>query len=364
MYDPNWRQKALNEGKDQNSPEFAAMRAAEASYNAGGSTSSYSTPSASTSGYDPNWRQKALDIGDDQNSPKYAQMRAMEAQMGSGGGSTAGYTGLFNATPTIDLPKLYENLYAASGIKDLQAKKDEEARQAADVTSKINDNPWLSEATRVGRVAKVNALASDKERIRQNEIAQKQADVETKLNLEMKQFDIKSTAAQNALSQFNTLLASGALDNASGVDIANITRATGMPSNIIQSAIDASKQSRVKEVPTATISFDDGTNTGFAIINTQTGDIIKKQTVAASKPTAAETKAAAGGGGLSATQQRQVSAAAAKALTKEGKDDWVDLGEYKQALKEVVAATGVDSGTADNYLTQQMNALRLKKYKW
>ena len=104
-----------------------------------------------------------------------------------------------------------------------------------------------------------------------------------KLNLQLKQFDINSQVAQQNLNQFTTLLQLGAYDNASGEDLASITRATGMPSSFVQSAINFNKK---KNVQTSTISFDDGTNQGFAIINSQTGEVISKQNVAASKPTA------------------------------------------------------------------------------
>ena len=52
---------------------------------------------------------------------------------------------------------------------------------------------------------------------------------------------------------------------------------------MIRAAIDANKK---KNVQTSTISFDDGVNQGFAVINNQTGEIISKQTIAASKPKA------------------------------------------------------------------------------
>jgi hypothetical protein len=38
-YDSNWRQAALNAGQDQNSPQFAEQRTAEASYSGGGGSS-------------------------------------------------------------------------------------------------------------------------------------------------------------------------------------------------------------------------------------------------------------------------------------------------------------------------------------
>jgi len=117
-----------------------------------------------------------------------------------------------------------------------------------------------------------------------NEIAMKQADVEMQLNLQTKQFDINSQQAQQALSQFNTLVGLGALDNANGDDIAAIVRTTGLSSSMIQGAINARNK---KDIETKIIEYDDGTNQGFAVVNSQTGEIISKQVVVGSKPKAA-----------------------------------------------------------------------------
>ena len=246
--------------------------------------------------YDPNWRQKALDIGDDQNSAKYASMRAAEASMNSGGGGGAGanVSGMFQQ-PTMDLQGIYQKLYDTSGIKDTQAQYDTlqgqltERQKARDsVLAKINDNPFYSEGTRVGRAAKVNeqynneaVTFTNQQKLAQDKIATQKADIETRVNIATKQFDINSQQAKQAFDQFTTLLESGALDNASGEDIANITRATGVSSAMIQSAVNAQKQKNVK---TSIQSYDDGTNQGYAVIDSNTGKIINQQVIAASKP--------------------------------------------------------------------------------
>lgn len=201
---------------------------------------------------------------------------------GAGTGIGGAITG-FNQ-PTIDLPGMYKNLYDNSGINQLQADLSAKDKARIDAIGIQNDNPFLSESTRVGRVAKIENLYNERTANIKNDIATKKADIETQMNLQTKQFDINSQQAQLAMQQFNTLLSSGALDNASGEDIAAITRATGMSSSMIQSAIQASINAKKKEIPTSMVSFDDGTNTGFALVNTQTGQIISKQTVAASKP--------------------------------------------------------------------------------
>ena len=188
---------------------------------------------------------------------------------GAGAGAGIGMT----AAPTINLPDLYKTLYASAGISDLETKLSDQDKAFADAQSKINDNPFLSEATRVGRVAKLQTDYNNNTANLRNQIATKKADVETQLNLETKQFDINSQAARDALSQFNTLLGMGALDGASGDDIAMITRTTGLSSAAIQSAINANRAKNV-QTQVITSTADDGTVTA-TVINSDTGAIIK-----------------------------------------------------------------------------------------
>lgn len=197
--------------------------------------------------------------------------------------------------PTIDLKTTFNSLWESSGIGDIERSiSDIEKRMASKqqgyntAASNYNDNPFLSEGERVGRNQKLatdyqNAIAADQNELatKKNDLATKKADIETKLNIELKQFDINSNAAQQAMQQFNTLLSMGALDGASGEDIANITRQTGLSSTMIQSAINAKNQ---KAIETSVINFDDGENQGFVVINKETGEIINKETIAASKP--------------------------------------------------------------------------------
>lgn len=183
------------------------------------------------------------------------------------------------APETINLPQLYENFYKESGIRDIEAELAIKTNEYNSAVAKIKDNPYLSEATMTGRIKKITEKFDADKLNYQNQVATKKADIETRLNLESKQFDINSQVAKQAFEQYQSLLSSGALDNASGEDIANITRSTGLSSSMIQSAIDANKQ---KNVSISTIQFDDGTNQGFVVINDKTGEIINRQTVGAS----------------------------------------------------------------------------------
>lgn len=230
----------------------------------------------------------------------------------SGTGIPGGIGGLATPTPAIDLPGLYKSLSEGAGITDLEKQLTDKQMSYNDATSKINDNPFLSEANRVGRIQKLTTDYNNSIKTVQDTLAMKKADVQTQLDLATKQYDINSQAAKDALSKFDSLLNMGALDNASGSDIASLTTSTGLSSTMIQNAINYTKQ---KNTPTSTISFDDGTNQGFAIINPKTGEIISKQTVAASKPT----KTSGGGGGSSKAQQAADAQAAILSYTQDRK---------------------------------------------
>lgn len=176
--------------------------------------------------------------------------------------ATGGQAPSVFAPAPLDLNATYQGLVSSAGLTAKDSEIAQKKQQATAAKAQINDNPFLSEATRVGRVAKIDQLANDTIGNLQNEVATKRADIQMQLELQTKQFDINSQQAQLNLSQFNSLLTMGALDNASPEDIANITRSTGLSSSVIANAINSKK---VSGYETSTKSFDDGTNEGFII---------------------------------------------------------------------------------------------------
>lgn len=216
------------------------------------------------------------------------------ATIGSmGGGSLSGNLFAGPQNGGLDLQALYKNLsgdisITQSELDRLSSVLTEKQKRQAAAAATINDNPWYSEGTRLGRIDKLNQQAQADQLITQNEqkialekLNQQKAERDTQIGLATKQFDINTTAANQALNQFNTLLASGALDGASPSTLATITSATGLSSEMINAAVNAQK---AKNIKTSTISYDDGTNQGYAVINSDTGEIIKRQVLAASKP--------------------------------------------------------------------------------
>lgn len=204
---------------------------------------------------------------------------------------TGGMGGLGGTTAaTLNLPDLYKSLYESQGISQIEQNLNDKAKAFADAQSKINDNPFLAEASRTGRIAKLTTDYNTSVKNDQDMLAMKKQDIATQLDLATKQFDINSQTAKAALDQFNTLLQSGALAGASGNDIAQITAATGISSSMVQAAIKAQTQ---KDIKTSVSTVDDGKNIYSVVIDTQTGKIISKQVLSQSKPAAPKESTAA-----------------------------------------------------------------------
>lgn len=196
----------------------------------------------------------------------------------TGGTGTTGATNVVpTSTPTLNLNQIYTDLQTSSGIKTLEEEMSQKEKKFIDAKGKINDNPWLSEATRVGREAKLTKLFDERTANLRGDIATKKADIETQLNLQTKQFDINSEVARQGLERLNTLLSMGALSGATGEDIANLTRTTGISSDMILAAVNTAKQKDVK-TQVITSTNDAGVVTA-TVINQDTGEIIKQSSL-------------------------------------------------------------------------------------
>ena len=278
-----------------------------------------------------------------------------QGKMTNGGGSVT-------QAPPIDLTNIYDNLYNEQGINDLQAQLNTQTQSFNQAVSKINDNPYLSEANRVGRVQKLTIDYNNSIKNLQDQIAQRTANVETKLGLATKQYDMTSQAQQTAFSQLNSLLSSGALDSASGSTIASLARSTGLSTDVINSAIQANKN---KNVNTQLIqSEDDNGNVTISVIDGNTGDIIRQTSLGA---VGTKTKTSGGGGGgLTPTQERAITTSARQSLIEvDGNEDkLVSAEEYIQAVERLMIATGIDEATADEYLSNALTDLQFGRWNW
>ncbi len=282
------------------------------------------------------------------------------------GGMSAGIA----TTPTINLPEIYQSLYDTSGISALEKELSDKEKQFIEVQGGINDNPFLSEATRLGRVAKAQALYDQRTASLKNDIATKKADIETKLSLQTKQFDINSQQAKDNLSQLNTLISLGALDNASGETIANLTRSTGISSDMIQSAIKA-RTKKEAETQVITSTADNGVVT-VSVINKNTGEVINQNSLGAigNKQTGSSTGSTYGG--TSDKYLKDASDILAKAEVagqtagidgkKEG-DQYISKEEAQQARNQIIALVG-DEKLGSEIFERAFNTGGYKPWNW
>jgi hypothetical protein len=211
------------------------------------------------------------------------------AGMGTPGATPSGASGYSMPTqPTIDLQATYDKAYNTPEITSAQAEvnaadqKILAAQKARDEATAINnDNPFYSEATRVGKINQINEKYNADLTTMQNEknlaagkLAQLKSDAEIKINLAMKQYDINNQQYQDQLKQFNALLSAGALVNAAPEDIAAYATAVGMPYAMIAGVVAQQKKEEIK--PQMITSTDDNGNVTATIIDTATGDVIKQ----------------------------------------------------------------------------------------
>lgn len=251
-----------------------------------------------------------LDVSNPVKKAKYDQLVGQTRQNApTNVGPAAPSVNLPARPPTPDLSGLYTRsieestkaiqpeIQAAQGkLTEVQSRIEQKRRSLAEAEANINDNPYYSEATRVGRIAKLREKAQQDIAIDQtelgiaqtgisqaeNKLSTAKADAQVKLNIAAQEYNIKSSEYQQNLQLFSTLLTSGALESASGADIAQITTATGMSSSMVQSIIDFQKK---KNAPNPSlVTTDDGTNQYVVAIDPKTGNVIQKQVLGKSAP--------------------------------------------------------------------------------
>jgi hypothetical protein len=195
--------------------------------------------------------------------------------------------------PTVNLQQVYDNALNSGNVTGLQAQADAVQKQIddrrvalTDATGKINDNPFYSEATRVGRVAKLNDVANsdinnftNQLGIATGKVSAAKADAQVKLGIAQNQYNIDDANYKSNVNQVNQLLTSGMLNNSSPQDVASIATTLGMPLSAVQSIIDTSKSKDSKPQLT---TIDDGTNQMIVAIDPNTGEVISKHVLGAS----------------------------------------------------------------------------------
>lgn len=210
--------------------------------------------------------------------------------LGSSGGGGGGLS-LPNGAPTFDLVAATNAAYntpeiqaANKAIADANAKLTTRQQALADAQAGINDNPFYSEATRVGKSQQLTQQANNDMGVIQNEakMAQDQlsslkADAAIKVNAATGQYNINRQAYQDTLSNFDRLVSSGALDSASGEDIAQMAIQTGIPTSMIQSI---QKNSQQKDNPVNIVQATDNEGNLSILAVDKSGKVVNTTTIA------------------------------------------------------------------------------------
>lgn len=206
----------------------------------------------------------------------------------SGGGAGVGVSGgqsSFNVTETYD--KLAKDL----GIDTLKSTVDAKAAEItarrerlAEAQATINENPFYAEATRTGKLRRLEEQAQADITNLEREQALAQAKVDeanqqlgVKTNLGIQQYNIDRQARQDAISELNTLMQSDA--NLSGINVGEFAAKTGMSADTIQALVAASAAKEIK--PTVIQSTNDAGVVTVTIIDQNTGAIVGQQSLGA-----------------------------------------------------------------------------------
>ena len=195
--------------------------------------------------------------------------------------------------PTIDLASEYKSLYESLGLTELKANveaKQQELlalRSATDeAIALVNENPWASAATTVGRIAKVESQYESKASVITAQAALEQqkytdatSELNTQLSLKTQQYQYDTANFDSNLAQLNTLLDMGALDNASLSSLETIGSQVGMSADMISSMITAQKNSKVN--PTLIQNTDNNGVVTLTLVDSNTGNVLNQTSLGA-----------------------------------------------------------------------------------
>ena len=197
-------------------------------------------------------------------------------------GQSTGQSGISSLTgttgqPTIDLNTIYQNAINSPEILALQKEVDTKKQGYNTAITNINDNPFASEATRVGKIAKLDNTAQREINTLEDRLTQRKADAQVKVNIANQQYNINSDQYKNELSKLNMLISSGALLNANGTDLSQIALATGLSTSMLNGIQTKMKSDNVKtQVITNT---DNSGKVTVSVVDSNTGKVISQSSL-------------------------------------------------------------------------------------
>lgn len=253
---------------------------------------------------------------------------------GKGGQTAPGMAGV-GAAPTFDLVGATNAAYNTPEIQAAQKAIIEKKAALAKAQADIDDNPFYSEARRVGKSASLTDRANRDIQIELDKLTMLKADAQIKINAATGQYNINRQAYQDTLSQFNTLMTAGGLTNANMDDLANYSVQTGIPVSVLRSIQQKQQDDKVK---TQLITGNDGT---VSIIDTRTGKILSQ-----TEPGVGEVKKATGGG----SKESRLAQIKVNLSSVVGEDGKVSPDDYAAAIRDAIQA-GYTAKNADSILS-------------
>lgn len=278
------------------------------------------------------------------------------ARLGLSGASSASPFGSFGSDNAsgINLQQIYDQALNDPELKALEDELNAKKRARDEAEADINNNPYYAEATRVGKIEKLNQRANDEINTLQSQITEKRADAQVKVNIATQQYNIDSQEYQKNLQKLNLLISSGAITGASSSDISQIALATGMSTDMVKSIIETTKAGQVQtSVLSAT---DDNGNVTVSVINTKTGEVIAQNSLGAIGNKQ--------GSGTSEEKQLYniaVSAATSDLSTVAGQDGYVAPADYRKYRSQWVAL-GLDGSDFDKQFKGFINPTHPQDY--
>lgn len=191
--------------------------------------------------------------------------------MGTGFGTSSG------SGSSVNLNSIYQSALNDPKLLSLQDELNKKKQARDEAVAGENNNPFYTEATRVGKINSINEKANAEINTLSDQISEMKADAQIKVNIANQQYNIDDNNYKNQLQKLNLLISSGAITNASSSDIASISQATGLTTSMVKGIIAKAKED---SIPSNVItSTDDNGNVTVSVINTKTGQVIAQNSL-------------------------------------------------------------------------------------
>jgi hypothetical protein len=211
----------------------------------------------------PDWKQQQASLGSAVGAAGVASTGTSGLTSGLSSGMTSGISS--------------SNPYQTPEIQSAQKEIDTITAAKNKANDLINDNPFYSEATRVGKIAKLNEKYNADLTLAQNKLTTAQTNAQNA-------YKVQQDALANNREIFKTYVSTGALAGATEAELQTISKATGYPIGIIRGAItqiklDQASKNKPKELSSSEkiIALNQSTTAAFQGMKTnpQTGKLEK-----------------------------------------------------------------------------------------